>query len=347
MSRPEYAREIRIALTDPRKLVEALGLLGKAKRQAGGVIICCPVHGDRTPSCSVTKGPDGTVRVRCFSCDFTGDALTLIGVVHGLSPRAQFKEILIEGAQIAGLHAVADELRGSAPVVKREPPPQLERAPDTDYPPEAEVQKVWGLGRSVVDDPEASGHIAGRNLEPHTVARLDLCRVLPRRTTFEGAMPLWARYGQNSWRGSGHRMLVPVYDAQGALRSLRAWRIEGDAAAKRVPPKGMRATGLVLANRYALEILTADASTPAQVVIVEGEPDWLTWSARTPWLPVFGVVVGSWTEAFTARIAYGSEVIVRTHTDRAGEKYAEDIIKSVSARAQVRRLRATEEGTAA
>jgi hypothetical protein len=342
MTRPDYAREVRNALSDPRKLVEALGLTEKAKRQPTGAVICCPVHGDRTPSCSVTRGPDGTVRVRCFSCDFSGDALTLISVVRGLSLRSAFKEVLLEGATIAGLHSVADELRGSVVPSERKPPPEIEREPDPEYPPIAEVKTIWELGRSVAEDPGAAAHILGRKLEPSDVARFDLARVLPRSTTFEGLLPIWARYGQKNWRLSGHRMIVKAFDCDGYARSLRAWRIEGDAAAKRIPPKGKRATGLVLANA-AGALLLRGKSVSTRVVIVEGEPDWLTWSIRAPRLPVIGVISGSWSDGFTARIPYGGEVMVRTHTDRAGDKYAEDIIKSVRVRAQVHRLQADPE----
>lgn len=100
----ELPRRIRERLDDPTELCRFLGLLDRYKRQAGGgVLIRCPAHKDQTPSCSVTHGDGGTVRVRCFACDFTGDAITLIATVHGLDVRGEFRRVLEIGAGLAGI----------------------------------------------------------------------------------------------------------------------------------------------------------------------------------------------------------------------------------------------------
>jgi hypothetical protein len=54
--------------------------------------------------------------------------------------------------------------------------------------------------------------------------------------------------------------------------------------------------------------------------------------------PVIGIGSGSWNEGFAARIPYGSEVVIRTHRDRAGDGYALKVLESVRNRAQVYRL---------
>jgi 5S rRNA maturation endonuclease (ribonuclease M5) len=72
------------------------------------------------------------------------------------------------------------------------------------------------------------------------------------------------------------------------------------------------------------------------VVVCEGEPDAVTWMIRTS-LPVIGITSGSWTQALADRIAFGSQVVVRTHLDTAGEKYADAITKSLKGRAEVLR----------
>jgi hypothetical protein len=131
-------------------------------------------------------------------------------------------------------------------------------------------------------------------------------------------------------------MLVPVYDHTGDMRSLRAWRIEGEGQAKRVPPAGCKATGLLMANRGAVEILRGRGA-PRRVLVVEGEPDFLTAATSWPDLVIFGVVSGGWTEDFAGRVPLGSEVIVATHHDEAGEKYAAHVAKTVKTRAVVRR----------
>lgn len=337
MTRPDYAAEIRRTLVHPRGVCDRLGLLRGALTQSGqGVTICCPAHAERTPSCSVTVGRDGTLRFRCFGCQATGDVLTLIATVHDLDLRSDFKEVLLAAAELAGLHQVVDELNDRKPYEPRALPPLPEPEPERDYPDAAEVGALWALGGSVLDDPASGGHLVGRGLDARNVASLDLARALP----VLGLLPSWARYRGKPWTESGHRMIVRVFDAAGACRSVRAWRVEGDAAAKRLPPSGHRATGLVMANRLAHEILTGKRDTPTVVVVAEGEPDWCVCATAWPRLAVFGITSGSWSDDFAKRIPLGSEVIVRTHNDQAGEKYAGEIIKSVKARAVVRRSEA-------
>jgi hypothetical protein len=71
------------------------------------------------------------------------------------------------------------------------------------------------------------------------------------------------------------------------------------------------------------------------VLVVEGEPDFVTAVLRWPWFAVFGLISGSWGPDFAARIPFGSEVVVMTHHDPAGDKYAEIVHRSVRGRAQV------------
>ena len=334
--RPDYAREIRFTLTDPRKLCDALGLSKGAERQTTGVTVCCPAHGERTPSCSVTRAKDGTIRVRCFGCDWTGDALTLVAQVYGLDVRNNFQDVLLEAAEIAGLHNIVDELRGKAKWEPRPLPPAPEVGPDPDYPPLDEVTDVWEAGGPAREDAVAAKYLTGRKLDPDAATQLGLLRVLPPIAELPLTLPRWAHYGALSWQRSGHRMVVPVYDHTGEMRSLRAWRIEGDAPAKRVPPSGCKATGLLMANQNAVQLLR-DRCAPRRVLVVEGEPDFTVASIRWSDSAVFGVISGGWTEDFAKRVPLGSEVIVATHHDEAGEKYAALVIKTVRARAVVSR----------
>lgn len=334
--KPDHAREIRVALADPRQLCEKLGLTKGAERQATGLLICCPAHGDRTPSCSVTRGRDGTIRVRCFACDWTGDALSLVAVVHQLDVRNDFREVLLEAAELAGLHQVVDEIRGAAEWKPRPAPLAPELGPDPEYPPADEVADVWEAGGDASGDPVAAKYLDSRRLDPRAASELGLLRVLPTADELPMPLPAWARYGAVSWQRSGHRMVVPVYDHTGAMRSLRAWRIEGNAPAKRVPPVGCKATGLLMANRHAVQILR-ERCAPRRVLVVEGEPDFATAAVRWSSLAIFGVINGGWNEGFAERVPLGSEVIVATHHDDAGEKYAALVTKTVRSRAVVSR----------
>jgi hypothetical protein len=140
-------------------------------------------------------------------------------------------------------------------------------------------------------------------------------------------------------------LVLPVYDDRGRMRSVRAWCVSESNDPKRLPPSGYRTSGLVLACPSAVALLGAGivhgAARP-RVVVVEGEPDFLTWATRfsdaSPDVPaVLGVVAGAWSDQVGARIPSGARVIVRTHRDAAGEHYAEVIKQTLWDRCAVLR----------
>lgn len=47
------------------RVMAALSQRGKTKRAGSGYLACCPVHGDRDPSLSVTRGDDGRALLNC------------------------------------------------------------------------------------------------------------------------------------------------------------------------------------------------------------------------------------------------------------------------------------------
>jgi DNA primase len=176
MRRADDARSIRRLLVDPRRVLTELGLLKGALAQPHGYTVRCPAHGDSTPSCSVTVGADGTIRVRCFGCDLSGDVLTLIAAVEGLDLQGDFRAVLVRASELAGydlaradkpsptprradpippLHAVLEKLErpgpGSHPsrraASRRDPVP----APPPPPPPpcdfDAVAQPILALGR--------------------------------------------------------------------------------------------------------------------------------------------------------------------------------------------------------
>lgn len=336
--RPDHARDIRNALVDPWGLCEKLGLTRGAKRQAGrGALVCCPVHGERDPSCSVTVGPDGTIRVRCFACDFSGDALGLVAQVRGLSTRTAFAEVLAEAAELAGLISLAYDLRQGRPPREYEPPPPPEPRPEPEYPPGDEVQALWESAGPVSRDQDCAATLIGRRIDPSVAREQNLVRAIGRGS----AMPPWATKGGRSWLETGHRILLRVWDASGVCRSVRAWRTKSgdETLPKRLPPAGRRSSGLVLANRPAVGMLLG-RTRPREVVIVEGEPDWLVWSTRDPGVPVVGVGSGWWTAEHAARIPNDADVWIRTHTDAAGERYAAHVAETIGDRCAIWRKRA-------
>lgn len=327
----DHAAEVRNSLTNPRQLCQKLNLLKDAKMQAGdGALICCPSHGERNPSCSVTRGPDGTIRVKCFGCDWSTDCLGLIAKVHGLVLRgAEFREVLAIGASLAGNLMLRDEILAGNAMPDRQPVEAPAAAPPPEYPPQTEVAELWESAVPVEADPDAWEALRSRGIDPQRVQRLDLARSLPVGTK----TPPWASYRRQTWVETGHRLLVPMWDARGELRSVRAWRIEAGDSPKRLPPTGHRATDLVMADPTAQLVLRGLASA-RRLLVVEGEPD--TLSAATTYADaVIGLISGSWGTEFAARIAPGTEVILATHNDDAGDRYAEKVAETLQHRCPI------------
>jgi hypothetical protein len=333
--RVNRAPEIKHALTDVRRVLEQLGIMGEGKarmRQSAGFLIRCPVHTENTPSCSVQL-VKGLLLWKCHGCDATGDVLTLIAVVRGLNMGRDFRQVLAEGARLAGLWGIVDELegRGAAPPPPARPAPA--QAPEEDpreWPPAEEVRELWNASDLVGADEQAAAYMTGRGIDPDRVDAGDLARVLP----VGGGLPRWARFPSGrDWRSAGFRVVVPMYSAAGELRSLRAWRITPGEGAKRLPPGACKASELVMADTFGREMLRSGWQI-ATVVVVEGEPDHLARATitRDPRTAVLGIVSGSWTQAFADKCTVGAKVVVRTDQDDAGDRYAAEVMQSVRRR---------------
>jgi hypothetical protein len=296
--------------------------------------------------------------VRCFGCDLAGDALTLIAEARGLSLTRDFRAVLAEGARLGGLWGAVLELE--EPKARKDTrervhtstcsPPPSPAEPEPHYPPPAELAALWSACVGVGEVAAARAELERREINPHIVEDLDLARALP-----DGArLPWWASYRgdapeRRSWLELGYHLVLPVYDDHGSMRSVRAWRVVPGEGPKRLPPSGHKASGLVLADPAARALLAAGRWLDAmdrRVVIVEGEPDFLTWATRFPdsseTIPsVIGLVSGAWTEEIAARIPTGARVVVRTDHDRAGDAYAARVHASLAARCTVLRSKGT------
>lgn len=112
---------VRAALAEPRAVARALGLEDGARREgAGGLVVRCPVHGDRSPSLSLqVRG--GTLSARCWVCGQGGDLLWLVAAVERLDVRRDFVEVLRRAAELAGGAALAP----AAVVPARQEAPKL------------------------------------------------------------------------------------------------------------------------------------------------------------------------------------------------------------------------------
>ena len=225
-------------------------------------------------------------------------------------------------------------------VPDREVPRTVRRLPPLD-----QVASLWATGGSVVEDAEVSAGIEGRGLDPDTVELEVLARALPA----DAPLPPWAWGAGNAWPHSGHRLIIPLYDADGNLASLRARAVVAGVEPKSLAPAGHTTRGAVMADLVGRVMLRGERSEAwnGAVVVVEGEPDFLTWgtnrSEAAEEVPaVLGVESGAWTEAIAARIPTGARVALRTHHDVAGEKYALEIARTLAPRCQVFRSRRSE-----
>lgn len=327
--RKDQAREIRFAIVDVRMVCERLGMLsggGSFLRQAAGLIVRCPWHTDKSPSCSVRIARDGTIAAKCHACGASGDVFSLVAAVHGLSTKRDFREVMILAAELGGLHAIVHELETGREDEGRPrvPPPRVELEPERDYPPQADVDALWAACVPTSEDAEVSAWLVSRGLDPETVDGSDLARALPP----SAPTPWWASWQRNRWVDIGHRLLFPMRNSLGQIRSVRAGRVVDGESPKRLPPGGHRASAVVLADELGVALLSG-ARLPSRVVIVEGEPDYLAMATVRHHTPtaVIGIVSGSWTHEFAFRFPEGCgiEVILWTDRDAAGDRYASEI----------------------
>ena len=333
----EIVRAVRQRFTKPVAVAKLFGL--KIEHDGGSyVLTVCPVRAEKTGSLSLYVR-SGTVKAHCHGCEWSGDALALLGALNGTESR--FVETLADACDLVGMASEADELRGGKPAPRRAPIRQPEPEPEREYPPAADVAMLWSACIPVTEDDQISEMLRDRGIIPGDVARDGLAAAL-HELTHRSSVPSWAKFkgrlpSSRAWTSTGHRLILPVFDHAGAMRSVRAWLVNGDVSLpKRVPPSGHRASALVLANTRAQRWLRGDSS-PSSVVVVEGEPDFLARAGRFPLETIIGIGSGSWTEGFAARVPYGAAVALMTHLDPAGDRYAEAIAKSVADRAQVTR----------
>ena len=343
----EHAAELALewARLGPFGALTKLGV--KHERRGREAFVCCPFHKEKTPSCTVAIGQQGTLRVHCFGCSETWDIHSLVGQVVGIDTKSGFPSLLLHEAEQLGRWDIVDALAGKA---ERRPTPPP-RAPDPEPEPEKtfpDVNEVWALIRAcglTACDHQVFDWLKSRALAARDVDLRGLAYALSPRAT----LPSWARFRGSGWSELGHRLIVPLYDATGETRSVRAGRIADGETPKRLPPAGHTCKGLVMADALAQQLLRKgcwpDWAPSHLVVIAEGEPDWMTWAVKVPLhqIPEYatlGIFSGSWTSEIAARIPDGSKVVVWTDQDAAGDKYAASIVETLITRCDVMRGRA-------
>ena len=327
----------------------------------------CPVCGAERRGRDERRGPLTFYgdRWKCYAagCTAGGTAAALLAAIRfrEIPPKgdaARWREVLVE---VDGSLQPRTYRPATARFVRPDPDQGTRNGsnrgatePPT-YPPPDEVRAVWeGCDRLDRLPPEdaAVQYVVGRGLVPALLAQLDLARVLPDR--WPTPAPRWIP--SSAVRARSHRLVVPVYDARGEMRSLR-FRAVSTHRAKSLPPAGFNVTGLVMADSLGRAILRGERADEDQmpfdgrVVICEGETDFWTVSARPTRIErarvqgqtfaAFGLVAGAWTPDVAARVPTAAQVLVCTDHDEAGDRYAEVVRASLSPRCSVLRRPST------
>jgi hypothetical protein len=340
MSDRDDVNEIKLTLNDPTRALEGLGLMGQGKerqRQANGWMVRCFVHTDGSPSCSVQQ-KDGVILWKCWACQATGDILDMVAAANHLDIKTDFKAVLAAAARLGGLWHLVDKLEGRAPRESRPAPaplPPVAPEPPREWPDKTDVDAFWSACTTTEESADVVAYLRARSLSPELVDARELARALPE----QGALPVWARYrGGNpvsrTWRELGYKLIFPMYDASGDLRSVRAGRVVDGDGPKRLPPGRHKASELVMADAFGRAMLRGEFK-PYRLTIVEGEPDFLTRAIvmNDPHGATIGIVSGSWTKAFAERVPLGCRVYLRTDVDDAGNRYAQEIEATLRRRA--------------
>jgi hypothetical protein len=233
-------------------------------------------------------------------------------------------------------------------------PTRTHADPSPVRPPLHEVATLWAASLPVSDAPEATAWFAHR-FGPAAAWSLqqadlwDLARVIPAGLR----LPRWARSQGGPWSHTGHRIIFRLWGHTGQSASLRARAVDSTTAPKSLAPTGYSVKGLVLADPLAQQLLGGVCPSwwhPRQVIVAEGEPDWLLWALRQRETDeqgpaVLGIESGAWSPQIAARIPTGASVVIRTHHDEPGEGYAQQIAASLHGRCRIFRSSAGEEAT--
>lgn len=322
--------EVKARLADPVSVAETLGLAGR--REGQGVKVRCPWHNDSDPSCSLSRGADGGLRVRCFSCGEGGDVLSLIARVYGLDTRTDFHRVLAQAQALAGL------VSSSPPSPPPEPP-----LPAAGF--GAVLQVLVDLA-PVSADAGAVEYLRARGLAvPPSWACLpaDTTARDALRRAVEGACGVgtWARAGLAAW--SDHRLIIPWRGPDGACY---AWQRRLLRPARAGEEKYIASKGAPLAHPWGVE----EPDPGGELVFVEGAFDALSWAAlaasRGRTCRVLGLPgVRGWRSSWAA-LAAGRRAVVALDADRAGEEAAERLVRDLYAAGavEVRRARPLEDG---
>lgn len=300
----------------PREISEA-GVMSVAPglgihplRNGIGPCPACGASNRSTKNHKDGRGPIGMTHDgrgwRCHVCSAGGDAVTLASYAVGGNGSCT-KEAIERAENAMG-----------APMA--EVSTRLIFAPK-DYPPREEVLCLIRMCSSNPCNTATRKWLADRGFRRILLCGAGLCFLRK-----QCGLPSWAA----RWPEKGYNILFPMHDHNGIIRNVRARNTTG-ADIKELSPKGYRGSGLVFANNKAVGALFGHAVDGW--IIAEGSPDFLTWcewlSVRCNNIAVLGIGSGSWNKGFAEKINKSDKIIIATHNDDAGHKYADEITKTL------------------
>jgi hypothetical protein len=339
------AGDVRREVSDVAGVVEALGLGDGAKRQPRGLVVRCPAHADRNPSCSVTRGDDGTIAVKCFGCDLAGTVFDLIAAVEGLTlPRDLPKAI-----------ERACELGHVPPPAPRAAPQRLDPAgpplvdPATFAASAAALLEICALSAAVAVGLVARGLLFDAQRDgwgelpqawPDIYEDDDRCQLGKAlealRSKFEPESLRWLLNDKGRVVRGEHRLLIPWRDPAG-----RVWGVQRRYAplyGDETPPDGVpkyvwpSSSAYVPGQRHAYGCHRRAVNEPGDLWLVEGAVDVLALRALArmgmlPGVPRRPAVLGlpgveTWSQfrASVCQYVAGRRVLVAFDADKAGDR---------------------------
>lgn len=316
-------------------VAKSLGLPVQPPRGTSLGSMPCPACGAATrhPKSEPKKNPRGAIgvgsngRARCHQCNEGFDSIKLVDSVvnggrHGSASREWCERFLgiVDGAPYSPPRAAT-----LAPVIAR-----------AEYPAASDVLALVASCERADEHPDVDAWLQSRALAPSDVADSLLGCALG-----AGAVvPAWA----SRWVSTGHRFIVPLYDARGAMRSVLARLVRAplEGERKSLAPAGFARAGLCVLDGLARQMLVDgrmpdwwEPMKPGRIVLCEGEMNAIAHALEEARLhgvaapATVGVFSGGWTDAHTMRLPRGCEVVVAMDRDAGGDALAEPILKSL------------------
>ncbi len=352
--RSRIIEELRRSLVDVRAISEALGLLEgprSYRRQPYGLVVRCPWHADREPSCSVQL-KTGTLIAHCFACSAGGDVLAFIAAARGYNLRSHFRDVLEEAARIARRFDLLDALRKPGAPTRPAPAPRV--APTLSAPPALPAldnETYDALASALLnacplrDHADVSTYLNKRGLFadaeargfgalPPTDAQRPLLASLADRFGHQAlTLAGLTKDAPSALRAPAHRLVIPWRDPSGRIIALQR-RILGSPQGripKYVFPNGRPMPTHPFGAEFARELLAAHPNI--DIAWTESALDALAMSALCRRAGCVRLVLGlpsatSWRPEW-AVYARGRRVLIATDADAAGDKAAARIVRDL------------------